>query len=297
MIDLHIHTTASDGCMTPAEILQKCEKSGLELISISDHYSMRGYDDLKNPDVRKLFSGEILPACEFTTHFKGVNIEILGYGIDPDDAREFLDKTYPVLFEKTKRDLELLIDLYNERGFPFDEATVRMHFKETQDARESIRTELNKYPENVARYYDPESEKSGKSFLRREVTNPESPFFMNVDRLYPDAATICSFIRSLGGKAIVAHPGIYNSSIYNSMDELIQTAKPDGLEAWYVLHTPEQREHLLALCKKYNLIYSGGSDYHNEARNAAGNTLGIPQLADIFPVAEIRKWANTLKRI
>ncbi|MBQ8893615.1 MAG: PHP domain-containing protein [Clostridia bacterium] len=296
MIDLHMHTTASDGERTPAEILQKCEALGLELISISDHYTMDGYDQLKDPAVRSLFSGEILPACEFSAHFNGISIEVLGYGIDPEDARDYLKKTYPPLKEKQRREMEQLILQYRERGFQFDEAAVRSNFN-AHGGRTAMQIELRRYPENVARFFDPASETSEKSFLRREVSNPESPYFMNTEGLYPSAKEVCETIRSLGGKAVIAHPGCYNQRVYENLETLIQTARPDGLEAWYSTHTPEQRQHLLSLCEKYDLIYSGGSDYHNDAREKVGNVLGMAELADIFPVKEIRQWADKLKKI
>lgn len=297
MIDLHLHTIASDGALNAAELLQKCEALGLEMISITDHYAMESYRDLKDPAVRKLFSGEILPGCEFSAHFKGINIEVLGYGIDPDAAQDYIKRVYPTLAQKREKELNVLIALYREKGYPFDEAAVRTNFSIVSDAREAMRLELNKYPENIARYYDPASETSFKCFMRREVGNPKSCYFLSCEAFFPSAQEVCSQIRAMGGKAIIAHPGCYNSIIYDSLEELIETAKPDGLEAWYSTHTPEQREHLLSLCQKYNLIYSGGSDYHNDLREAAGNVLGMPQLAEIFPLAEMRKWIDPLKKI
>lgn len=300
MIDLHLHTTASDGALTPRELLIKAEGLGLEMISISDHYTMLGYDDLKDPAVRKLFSGAILPACEFGAHFNGSPIEILAYGINPDEAREFLAETYPPLNEKMRLELEQLIKVYRERGYPFDEQAVWEHFAKggkELGARGAIRIELNKFPENVARYYNPLSETDGKCFLRNEVGNPKSPYFLSYDWLYPSAKEVCDYIRKLGGKSIIAHPGVYDNELFNATEQIILDAGPDGLEAWYSTHTVEQREYLLALCRKYNLIFSGGSDFHNEERETRGNVMGMAPLAPIFPLDAIKEWTDRLIKI
>lgn len=300
MIDLHLHTTASDGALTPKELLIKAEKLGLEMIAISDHYTMLGYDDLKDPAVRELFSGKILTACEFGAHYNGSLIEILGYGIDPDEARNYLAETYPPLKEKMRREMEILIKTYRERGFPFDEQAVRDHFDRegiTIGARGAIKRELNKYPENIARYFNPLSETDEKSFLRNEVGNPKSPYFLSYDCIFPSAEEICTFIHKMGGKAIIAHPGIYDPAVYQATEQIILEAKPDGIEVWHANHTPEQREVLMGLCRKYGLIFSGGSDFHNKQREARGNVMGMAPFASVFPVDAIKEWTEPLLKI
>ncbi len=297
MIDLHMHTTASDGNNTPAEVLQFCEDAGLEMISVTDHWTMLGYDEILKPEVRSLFSGRILPGCEFTANFKGQGMEILGYGVHPEDAREYLSH-FPALPEKRKIELEELIRVLGEKGMRFDEAAVRSTFESgVTDARGSMWREIRNYPENVALFTDPESATNSHIFSRRELANRTSPFFVHNKWFSPPADEVCEFIRSLGGKAIIAHPLSYSAALTEELEELIEFAKPDGLEVWYSTFTAEQREFLRSLCKKYDLIFSGGSDYHDEARKDRGNIIGIPQFADIFPTGEILKWADQLKMV
>ncbi len=296
MIDLHLHTNNSDGRHSVAEILTKCEEAKLSLISITDHWTMLGYDDLKDPAVRKLFSGQILPGCEFTAHYEGQGIEILGYGIDPEDAREYLSQ-FPPLEKKWEIELEELIKQYRKMDIRFNETQVRQNLKDGHGARGSMFMEIVRYPENTARFTDPGSAENSGIFSRREVYNKKSPFFLHNGWFSPPANEVCDFIHSIGGKAIIAHPGAYDKAIYEATEELIRFAKPDGLEAWYAVHTPEQREWLLSLCKKYDLLYSGGSDYHHEIRAAKGYRIGLPQIADIYPVDEIMQWIQPLKKI
>ena len=299
MIDLHMHTTASDGADSVAELLLKCERLGLSYISITDHNSMAGYKDLKDPSIRKLFSGKIMPGCEFSAQYKGQAIEILGYGIHPIAAGNFLSTAYISTGTQKKLQLEQMIECYRKQGFTFDEEQVRANInsglhpltgKPCKDPRTAFWMELNRYPENQTHYASPDSRHDYKSFMRQEFANINSPFFFSMEHLIPSAKTVCFAIKSMGGKAIIAHPGGYNQPVYNMMEELIQDVKPHGLEAWYSIHTPRQREELTALCKKYNLIFSGGSDYHGAWREERGNVLGMPKLHGIFPEQEILKW-------
>lgn len=298
MIDLHLHTKTSDGKHSVAEVLTMCEQAGLDLISITDHWTMLGYDELKNPEVRRLFSGKILPGCEFTAHYEGQAIEILGYGVDPEDAREYL-KQFPPLIPKWELELDELIRQYHKMEFRFDEATIRNRFEANKrlGARQVMFDELILYPENVARFTDPASINSVAVFTRKEVNNKRSPYFLHNGWFSPPVNEVCDFIHSIGGIAIIAHPAFYNKDVYEALEDIIAFAKPDGLEAWYIGHTEEQREHLLSLCKKYDLLFSGGSDFHGEARAARGYRIGLPQLADIYPVEEIMRWIEPLRKL
>ena len=81
MIDLHMHTTNSDGSDTPEELLKKCEELKLDYISITDHDTCASYDEIKENNLDNLFTGKIITGCELTTIYKGRTIEILGYGV------------------------------------------------------------------------------------------------------------------------------------------------------------------------------------------------------------------------
>ena len=84
MIDLHIHTTFSDGSDEPEVILRKAEQLGLRYISITDHDSLGAYENLNDNSISRYFSGNIIPGCEFSVVHNKMPIEVLGYGIDFD---------------------------------------------------------------------------------------------------------------------------------------------------------------------------------------------------------------------
>ncbi len=294
MIDFHMHTTASDGAYTPAELLAECEKANLKLISITDHYSVDGYRDLQDPEIRKLFSGEIITGCELNCHYKGYAMEILGYGFEPEDAAPYITEHYPSLEEKARLELEDLFKIYRERGFPFDEEEVR---NAKHPGRFALWKNMLKYPENRALVTRPEALEQMMAYQRWELGNPESPFYRPLDNVVPTAKEIVDFYHSLGGVAVVAHPGSYDRNLYEMMENLILDVKPDGLEVWYPCHTEEMRDYLMGLCQKHGLFYSRGSDYHHEKRAQSGYVLGTPQFDGIAEEKDIFEWTDKLKKI
>ena len=94
MIDLHIHTTNSDGTDSVEEILKKAEKLKLNYISISDHDTCKGYDELKNIDVESIYSGKIIPGIELKCYYKGRTIEVLGYNINVEKMNNWITTFY-----------------------------------------------------------------------------------------------------------------------------------------------------------------------------------------------------------
>jgi len=84
MIDLHTHTTHSDGKQTVSQLLKKAEQQNLKIISITDHQSVGAYTELRDPKIRALFSGKIITGVELNFQHNGLQNEILGYGIDPE---------------------------------------------------------------------------------------------------------------------------------------------------------------------------------------------------------------------
>ena len=92
MIDLHTHTTHSDGSFSVRDLLQEAEKIGLTLLSITDHNKISAYEELQNPEIRNLFRGRIITGVELTTTYKGETVEILGYNFDLKKMQAFIDE-------------------------------------------------------------------------------------------------------------------------------------------------------------------------------------------------------------
>ena len=92
MIDLHMHSTYSDGTESCSTILKKCQNKNLDFISITDHNTALGYEELEDKNISSLFNGHIIPGIELNTKVLNIPIEILGYGIDYKKINELVKK-------------------------------------------------------------------------------------------------------------------------------------------------------------------------------------------------------------
>ena len=111
MIDLHIHSKYSfDGSDEITEILKKAEEKKLSYISITDHNNTDSYEELQNIDIKKYYSGKIIPGIEINTKAAGVPIEILGYNIDYKIMNENIHKIILSPEERTKVEFERLVE-------------------------------------------------------------------------------------------------------------------------------------------------------------------------------------------
>lgn len=94
MIDLHCHTTNSDGTYTTIELLKKAEEKGITLLSITDHDTTKPYYDIDDININEYYSGKIITGIEVNCVFDNVKIELLGYGFDKEPVQAWLDTLY-----------------------------------------------------------------------------------------------------------------------------------------------------------------------------------------------------------
>ena len=94
MIDLHIHSTNSDGTKTVQEILVEAQKLGLTTISFTDHETCGAYNELEKINVKNYFNGNIINGIELKSQYKDILIDILGYNIDYQKMNKFLEECY-----------------------------------------------------------------------------------------------------------------------------------------------------------------------------------------------------------
>ena len=120
MIDLHMHTTYSDGTESCTTVLKKCQEKNLNYISITDHNTALVYKELEQLDVKSLFSGKIIPGIELNTKALNIPIEILGYGIDYNKMNELVNKVYIPATERNKIEVKRLYDKCIQAGIILD---------------------------------------------------------------------------------------------------------------------------------------------------------------------------------
>lgn len=275
MIDLHIHTTYSDGSDTIKDILRKAEKKNLEVISITDHDTCDAYDEIKLFQLSELYQGQVIVGCEFSTSFDRHMIEILGYGFDYKKVNSFLKKYYNQDYWY-RREVTLgnrLISILKKKGFflALENCKVKRGDYEFYGISKTF-SELKRRSENQARM-DEDIFSSMSSFSRKGLYNPSSSYFLGYDEFCPPIKEIIDLIHQNGGKCFLAHPFIYNlDNLNNFLDHLYQECSLDGIECFYTTLKKEESQFLIDFAKKRNLLMSGGSDYHG--KNKIGYELG-----------------------
>lgn len=302
-IDFHIHSTNSDGIFNISQIAEMAIESKMKYLVITDHNTiLNGYKELLelNKDISKKISIHIGTevACKFKDPYtnKNIPIEVLCYNIDPFKMQEFLNKYDFAKKDSQEDDMKFLLSVCRQEGLKY---TSTIKVRDGFFATETLCRDLITYPENKPYFdkYYPEVFTSPKLFFKKFCANPKSSFYFDKTTDLPTINEVCDFVKNLNGICILAHPGLY---IYKTDDEILTflteifktTPNIDGIEAFHTNHPKAQRELILEFCKKHNLIYSGGSDFHTGPYSIVGfGRLSNPielKIAD-FP------WVESLK--
>jgi predicted metal-dependent phosphoesterase TrpH len=294
MIDLHIHTDYSDGTNTVIEVLEEAQRLGLSVISIADHNTVGAYLQMKNsPEIRALFSGEIIPGCELTTTYKGETIEVLGYGINVEDMNEFLKKNVLTFEQKQLKEFGLIAKRFQEIGIKFDIRNIVFNPK-VESCREAFRNEIIKYDINRKFFLHDKSMNDRSSFTRNEIYNPKSLLYVDESSLYMSLKEAIAIIHKTGGLAFLAHTYAYSPTIAEQLDEITSRYELDGLECHYTTFTDVQTEYIEDYCNKRRLFKSGGTDYHGT--NKVNHNMGVGAGNMNIPESYISDWYNAEKK-
>lgn len=268
MIDLHIHTIYSDGDKTVAEVLKMCEKRKLEYISITDHNNCEAYYDeiLKNNNI---FSGIIIKGCEINAEFQHKAIEILAYNIDTDIITAWREKYYSIdqIKNNTKKIYDRFLNILDKKGIIYNRENIRPQKDEKEYIERPIWEEIVKHPENKdiigEEYFN-----SLGIFFRKEITNPNSEYFLNRVGTFPKVEEVVDIIHQAGGKAFLAHPFEYKfDDTIKFINDLTQKVELDGIECFHPSSSDDNKKNILIdYARKNNLYISGGSDYHGKLK-------------------------------
>ncbi len=271
MIDLHIHSTHSDGTDSVIEILKKAEELKLEIISITDHDTANAHIELQNIRVRDYYSGKIIIGAEFKSIYKKIPVEVLGYGFDIDKVSAI---TNPKKEKREKEHLQFMKDTGKLINLKFDD---KIEVDENHVfASDLFGQEIFKYDENIEIIKKYNLGTKWKEFYRNAQTNPKSIFYIDETAKLPPLEKIIDTIHNAGGFAFLAHPFEYPfENKLETIEMFINEYNIDGLECFYSKFSDEQIKSLVKLCKKYKLLMSGGSDYHGN--NSKGIFIGVGQ--------------------
>lgn len=271
-LDLHMHTTHSDGQYTVEELLRQAQEKKLDIISITDHATMDAYETMKHLDVKALFGGKIVPGVEIYSYYDNKVIEILAYGVNIERMNAFLNQTYGKEWNENKRkmvveELKKIADkhgIYYEKDFNF----LATNLGECS----SFIRHIKQFPKNETAI-GPEIWNGETNFFRRGVNNKDSIFFVDYSKFYLPPEQIIQKVHQEGGICFLAHTYVYAYEDETKLLDYVKKHNIDGIECYYPTFSKEQCEFLLDYCNKHNLLISAGSDYHGP--RVRSTTLGV----------------------
>ena len=262
MIDLHIHSSYSDGSYDPIEILKMANDLELQCISITDHNTVEAYKSLENVDIKKLYKGNLINGCEISCMLDNVSVEVLGYYVDIDLISNWLHKYFSkqaILSIQNKR-LNKLKRICKEQGLVFDENITIMDTKRAYTL--VMRSELIKYKEN-RKILNLEVWENTASFRKLYCWNPDSPLFIDESEGKPTLQEVARVIKEAGGLSFLAHAYEYTIEDEEKfLLSVITEGNLDGIECFHSSFTQQQTDYLLSLCQKKGCYISGGTDFH-----------------------------------
>lgn len=293
MIDLHIHSKYSDGSDSVRKILEKAEALKLELISITDHNSVNANIEIAHDsDLRKTFSGNIIPGCEVLATYRGEFVEVLGYMEDFNNFKSTLID--PLEIESSI--LEKYIVVSKRMGLKIDVDAMRIELAKRKYSAMFIFVQTLVSDSEYARAFGLEHNPFSK-FYANFYSNPTTPFYVDERNFYKSAREVINDIHNASGVAFLAHPFQYpHFNQKKFIEELIDNNPFDGIECEYPTFDKEQRDYLKFLCRLHDLMISGGSDYHGTNRLSNHMGTGINDNLDIH-YEMVSYWSKPLERV
>ena len=270
LMDLHMHSTISDGTDTPDEILSRVRDAGIPLFSVTDHDAAKAYEMIRR--IRKQSDPYLISGIEFSCRDELGHYHILGYGFDPDSQpmKDVIEQGHRLRMKKVRARLDFL---ENEFHFSFPEEEVQHLLSLDNPGKPHIGNLMVKYgyadtkEQAIAEYIN-------KVRFRSEYVRPEEAIHG---------------IIGAGGIPVLAHPPFGSGEqliLGVEMEERIRRLIGFGLrgiEAFYSGFTPKLRAETLSYAEKYNLYVTAGSDYHGKNKLVKLGNTGL-RFMDSIPV-------------
>lgn len=271
MIDLHLHTTASDGRLAPAELVERVAAAGITTMSVTDHDTVAGLSPVRR--IAAESSIELVDGIEITAVHEGRDIHMLGYFFDPADRSlaEFLAQQRANRIERVKEIASRLATL----GVPVSVDVLLARAAQRPGAsvgRPVIARALWKagHVSSMQEAFDRYLAAGQAAFVPRTGSSPEE---------------VIEVIHRAGGLASMAHPGVTNQPLL--MTALVECGL-DAVEVYHSDHAPDVRQELAAFAAERHLLVTGGSDFHGDDgrdRPLGGVTLPAAEFARLRDAA------------
>jgi predicted metal-dependent phosphoesterase TrpH len=267
IIDLHAHSTASDGTDSPAELVRNAQAAGVEVLAITDHDTVSGWADAEQalPDGMRLIRG-----TEISSSVDGVSLHLLAYLFDP--GHEGLAAEMSLAYDDRVPRAQGIVRKLAEAGYP-------VTWEQVLDQLEPGATVGRPHIADalVAAGIVPD-----RNTAFADLLHNGSPYF--VDHYAVDPVRAVQLVREAGGVPVFAHPAASHRGRTVGEDVIVKLAEA-GLAALEVDHRdnpPEARERLRAMAKELDLLVTGASDYHGAASkpNQLGENTTDPEVLE-----------------
>jgi predicted metal-dependent phosphoesterase TrpH len=275
MLELHCHTTYSDGTLTPQQLVERAVANGVKALAITDHDTVAGWADAiasAHP-----YDLEIIPGIELSTVYNDRSMHILGFYPNAQQLAAPLQERV----KGRKRRAQQMAEKLAELGYPIE-------LPPMPDAMAPGRPHIAQALVNAGHVSS--NEEAFQRFLRED-----QPAYVPYDKF--TAQEGIALLRQCGAVPVWAHPYLFHGGTVETVLPELVTAGLLGVEVYHPNHSPSDRRKLEALCQEYDLLITGGSDYHGpspqskKAETHDLNSLQVP-LALLDP---IKQAAQTLK--
>lgn len=255
-IDLHTHTTASDGSLTPTELIQAAHEIGLVALAVTDHDTVSGLAEAA--DAARQTGTEFIPGVELSVEDAGGRFHLLGYGFDPEFG-ELQEKLTTLRRSRAARNTQMA-EKMAALGLPVTMDDVREAArKHSENGEES---EVIARPHFAQALINKGIVASTQEAFDKYLASGR-PLYQPKEVLTP--AEAIALLHRAGGVAVMAHPGLVplsEDTLAGRVESLKSDAGLDGIEAFYSQHSAADTARFLALARRLVLLVTGGSDFH-----------------------------------
>lgn len=252
-VDLHAHTTASDGSLSPTELVTRAREVGLSAVGVTDHDTIGGWDEALAAGAA--LGVEVVPGVELSTSYPGGRFHLLGYYVAPQS--QLMQTLARIQAARANRNDEILDNL-KALGLPLEWDEVRAfsgaadgqigrpHFAQAMVARGYVATTQEAFDLYLA---------DGKpAYATKAVLTPQDAI---------------AGIHDAGGVAVWAHPPLNRNFTLDELEAKMSEWLDwglDGLETFYSRYTPREAAWAATMCQRFGLLESGGSDFHGASK-------------------------------
>ncbi len=271
MLELHCHTTYSDGTLTPSQLVKKAVSAGVKILAISDHDTISGWDEAIATGAE--YDLEIVPAIELSTMHRNRSLHLLGYYPNPERLRVPLSDRTEARFRRAR----LMVQKLAELGYPIELPLLEeSFFLSKRNNLEANKTAPGR-PHIAAALVQAGYVKSPQEAFDRWLGECKPAYVAYEQFSVEDGIDL---LCHCGAVPVWAHPCLFRGGrVEDVLSELVEAGLM-GLEVFHPCHSPREVQVLKDLCGKYGLLMTGGSDYHGPnfqgKEETALNMLALP---------------------